>query len=101
MAYPGRILMPHPGALMADGEPLPWLFRECGLVRSRRNSIEAKQLASKHMIIPEEVGDTVLPNTSAAAVQGALKYTQVGGDAADKLLRSATAPSPNIAAPFC
>ncbi|CAJ1358140.1 unnamed protein product [Effrenium voratum] len=28
---------------------------------------------------------------------GALKYTQVGGDAADKLLRSATAPSPNIA----
>ena len=78
--------MPHPSTLMSDGEPLPWLFRECGLVRSRRNAVEAKQLASKFMVVPEEVGDMVLPNTSSAAVQGVLKYTQIGGDAAEKLL---------------
>lgn len=82
--------MPHLSALEKEGESIPWLFRESVLVRSRRNAVEAKQLASKHMVIPEEIGDQVIPQQqSAEVVHGAQKFSQIGGDAAEKLIRSA------------
>ena len=82
--------MPHSSVLEKEGETVPWLFRDSVLNRARRNSIEAKQLASKNMIIPEEIGDHVLPqNQTAETIHGAQKYSQIGSDAAEKLLRSA------------
>ena len=84
------MLLPHVSILEKDGETVPWLFRDSVLFRSRRNAVEAKQLAAKHMIIPEEIGDQVIPQQQVAeVVHGAQKYSQIGGDAAEKLLRSA------------
>ena len=46
------------------------------------------------MVIPEEIGDHVLPqNQIAESVHGAQKYSQIGPDAAEKLLRSAVESS--------
>ena len=82
--------MPHMSLLEKDGESVPWLFRDSVLFRSRRNAVEAKQLAAKHMIIPEEIGEQVIPQQQVAeTIHGAQKFSQIGGDAAEKLIRSA------------
>ena len=82
--------MPHMSLLEKDGESVPWLFRDSVLFRSRRNAVEAKQLAAKHMVIPEEIGEQVIPQQQVAEIiHGAQKFSQIGGDAAEKLIRSA------------
>ena len=42
------------------------------------------------MIIPEEIGEQVIPQQQVAeTIHGAQKFSQIGGDAAEKLIRSA------------
>ena len=66
LAYQGRLLMPHMSLLEKDGEVFHGLFRDSVLFRSRWNAVEAKQLAAKHMIIPEEIGEQVIPQQQVA-----------------------------------
>ena len=66
-----------------------WLWSDSSLVKLRRNTNEAKQLSSKHMVVQEDMSPTSLPSATDTPIQGAQKYSQVGSDAARKLLQSA------------
>ena len=88
MAYPGRILSPD-SASLTKGKT--WLWKDSVLNRHRRNVEEAKQLPSRGMIQMESLSTTALPSTDISNVSGASKYSQIGQDAAYKLLKAATA----------
>ena len=92
LAYTGRFVMPNPVALQKENEVLPWLFKDSMLYRTRRNTVEAKQLPGRNMVGMESVGPTSLPSTDGSYVHGAQKYCQIGGDAAEKLLATAVVP---------
>ena len=92
MAYPGRLISPHPTVLERDGTPTHWIWKDCTLNRARRNSSEAKQLAARMMVAPEKVGEMELPGTHDTHIHGPLKFSQIGSDAATKLLATALEP---------
>lgn len=84
--------MPHPSVLEKDGVTSTWLWQNSILFRSRRNPTEAKQLHTKMMVVPEKVGETELPSTLSTPIHGPVKYSQIGSDAASKLLSAAVEP---------
>jgi hypothetical protein len=82
LTYPGRLV--H-ASHVKDSE---WFWRTSKLAREGRTEL-ASQLMSRDMVSVEDLDPTSLPasvDTTGAVVQGARKFEQIGGDAADKLM---------------
>ena len=67
------------------------MWKKSALFRRSRTN-EASQVAGKDMIMMEKVGESVLPGSTsvemATTVKGAMKWAQIGHDAALKLLQA-------------
>ncbi|CAE7932565.1 unnamed protein product [Symbiodinium necroappetens] len=88
LVYPGHLLTSPSVDLQASGS---FLWKKAALFRRSRTN-EANQLSGKDMIIMEQVGESVLPGSTsvemATTVKGAMKWAQIGADAAMKLLHA-------------
>ena len=86
--YPGHLLTSPSVDLQTSGS---FLWKKAALFRRSRTN-EANQLSGKDMIIMEQVGESVLPGSTsvemATTVKGAMKWAQIGADAATKLLHA-------------
>ena len=86
MAYPGKFIGPLVTSL--ETQKVEWLWKDSAINRLRRTLGEAKQLNSKQLISMEDLSPTSLP-AQVSTPHGANKYSQIGGDAAEQLLKSA------------
>ncbi|CAE7272121.1 unnamed protein product [Symbiodinium microadriaticum] len=88
LVYPGHLLTSPSVDLQTSGS---FLWKKAALFRRSRTN-EANQLSGKDMIIMEQVGESVLPGSTsvemATTVKGAMKWAQIGADAATKLLHA-------------
>ena len=87
MAYNGRVLMPASVETGKDKEG-DWIWKASALIKLRRTPQEATQLASKNMVVIEDMNQSALPGTDVSNLHGANKYAQIGCDAAQKLLKA-------------
>lgn len=86
MGLAGRVVSPLLSTMEQSKQE--WLWRDSALVKLRRTVSEAKQLPAKAMIIMEDLPPTSLPGQKTAP-HGAMKYSQIGADAAEQILSSA------------
>ncbi|CAE7444301.1 unnamed protein product [Symbiodinium sp. CCMP2592] len=88
LVYPGHLLMSPSTDVQTNGNVL---WKKSSLFRRSRTN-EASQVSGKDMIMMENVGESVLPGSTsvemATTVKGAMKWAQIGHDAALKLLQS-------------
>ncbi|CAE7215022.1 unnamed protein product, partial [Symbiodinium sp. CCMP2456] len=88
LVYPGHLLTSPSVDLQSSGS---FLWKKAALFRRSRTN-EANQMSGKDMIIMEQVGESVLPASTsvemATTVKGAMKWAQIGPDAATKLLHA-------------
>ena len=85
---------------MTSQEPSNWLWKTSSLLKYRRNLAEAKQLPAKQMITPESLDPEALPSDNTS-LHSALKYAQIGHDAALKLLQSAVESDMHLVKCLC